>query len=365
VIPESSHSASRDVAQKLASLCARLEELSPALVDVDDWPAHQLGLLAEAGLLAWGLPPEFGGHPVGEAEMVAAYEFLAAACLTTTFVLTQRNAAAGRIAASRNFDVKAKLLPSLSAGKSFATVGISHMTTSRQHLARPAVTVAEKADEFILDGTVPWVTGAGHAQHIVTGGTLPDGLQVLLAVPTSLPGLRVENPMQLLALGASQTATVSLSNVCVARANLLAGPVENVMKQGGGGAGSLTTSALAVGLTRSILRRFGHEAERRSDLMPIHNALTAEHAETIADLYAAAAADENPTAPSAETVRQKANSLVLRTAQAYLAASKGAGFVQGHPAERAVREAMFFLVWSCPQPVVSAALREFACVIGD
>jgi hypothetical protein len=56
---------------------------------------------------------------------------------------------------------------------------------------------------------------------------------------------------------------------------------------------------------------------------------------------------------------------VLRAAQSYLAASKGAGFVSGHPAERAVREAMFFLVWSCPQPVVSAALREFACVIGD
>jgi hypothetical protein len=48
-----------------------------------------------------------------------------------------------------------------------------------------------------------------------------------------------------------------------------------------------------------------------------------------------------------------------------LAASKGAGFVAGHPAERAVREAMFFLVWSCPQPVVSAALREFACVIDE
>jgi hypothetical protein len=53
---------------------------------------------------------------------------------------------------------------------------------------------------------------------------------------------------------------------------------------------------------------------------------------------------------------------VLRATQAQLAASKGAGFVRGHPAERAVREAMFFLVWSCPQPVLAAALREFACL---
>jgi hypothetical protein len=54
---------------------------------------------------------------------------------------------------------------------------------------------------------------------------------------------------------------------------------------------------------------------------------------------------------------------VLRATQAYLAASKGAGFVAGHPAERLVREAMFFLVWSCPQPVLAANLREFACLV--
>ena len=37
-------------------------------------------------------------------------------------------------------------------------------------------------------------------------------------------------------------------------------------------------------------------------------------------------------------------------------ATKGAGFVRGHVAEHSVREALFFLVWSCPQPVLTAAL---------
>jgi hypothetical protein len=61
-----------------------------------------------------------------------------------------------------------------------------------------------------------------------------------------------------------------------------------------------------------------------------------------------------------DSIRTRANSLALRSTQALLAASKGAGFVSGHFAERAVREAMFFLVWSCPAPVVAAALRELA-----
>jgi alkylation response protein AidB-like acyl-CoA dehydrogenase len=354
-----------ELADNLRTLYQRLDELAPSLAGVDDWPAHQLRLVAEAGLLSWGLPIEFGGRAVSDVQMLAAYEALAAACLTTTFVLTQRNAACQRIANSDNREIKSELLPRLASGQSFATVGISHLTTSRQHLAKPAVKALETDTGFVLEGTVPWVTGARFAEHLVSGGTLADGRQVLMAVPASLPGVEVKPSMKLLALSASQTATVAFTEVHVDRRFLLAGPIENVMRVGGGGAGSLTTSALAVGLTGGILKRLSSEAERRPDLVPIHQALEAEHAEARASLFAAAPESKTASAgtPGPELVRQQANSLVLRVAQAYLAASKGAGFVSGHPAERAVREAMFFLVWSCPQPVVSAALREFACVI--
>lgn len=70
---------------------------------------------------------------------------------------------------------------------------------------------------------------------------------------------------------------------------------------------------------------------------------------------------EHGSARSAEELRFRANSLVSRTSQAYLAACKGAGYVQGHPAERAVREAMFFQVWSCPQAVVNSTLNDLTC----
>ena len=39
-------------------------------------------------------------------------------------------------------------------------------------------------------------------------------------------------------------------------------------------------------------------------------------------------------------------------------AAKGAGFVEGHPVGRWCREALFFLVWSCPQQVAEAGLCE-------
>jgi hypothetical protein len=128
----------------------------------------------------------------------------------------------------------------------------------------------------------------------------------------------------------------------------------------GGGAGSLTTSALALGHAGNALTRLRGESGHRQDLVGICEPMSGELSEVTRELLAAAAGQP---APAIESIRQRSNSLVLRSAQAWLAASKGAGYVHGHSAERIVREAMFFLVWSCPQPVLTAALREFACVL--
>ena len=80
---------------------------------------------------------------------------------------------------------------------------------------------------------------------------------------------------------------MAFTEVHVPRRFLLAGPVEHVMRIGGG-AGSLTTSTLAVGVTRGVLARLAHEAERRAELVPIYEVLEAECKEAAADLYAAA-----------------------------------------------------------------------------
>jgi alkylation response protein AidB-like acyl-CoA dehydrogenase len=77
----------------------------------------------------------------------------------------------------------------------------------------------------------------------------------------------------------------------------------------------------------------------------------------VADLLALADG-EQPCA--AEDARGRANSLALRATQAALVAAKGAGFVATHPTGRWCREALFFLVWSCPQNVLAANLCEFA-----
>ncbi|MCA9055835.1 MAG: acyl-CoA/acyl-ACP dehydrogenase, partial [Planctomycetaceae bacterium] len=341
-------------------LLDQLRAAAPQLATVDDWPTEQFQRLGEAGVLRWDIPDEFGGVDAASAQILAGYIDLAAACLVTTFVLTQRNAATSRIVASENEELRSMLLPPLAAGEAFATVGISHLTTSRQHLTRPAVAVKHDGGDFVLSGEIPWVTGGMHADYIVTGGVTESGQQVLLAVPRETAGVECRAPVELMSLSASGTGSIGLDGVRVPAKLVVAGPVERVMQgKSGGGTGSLGTSALAVGLTQRAVELIGGEAERRPDLEPIHETLSTDLANLRRDLLASAAtAEPEGDDCSPESIRRRANSLVLRATQAALAASKGAGFVSGHPAERAVREAMFFLVWSCPAPVVAAALKE-------
>lgn len=321
----------------------------------DAWPEESLQTLAQAGVLTIGIPQELGGSN-GQNDLTAVYIDLADADLTTCFVLTQHNSAVSRLLAARESAASRKWLPELASGKSFATVGISHLTTSRQHVAEPPVRITKTADGFQLDGRVPWATSAAFADVVVVGGTCEDGTEMLFAADTDQPGWKPGPAGKLLALSGSSTGEIVLESVCVSAESVLVGPINGVMKTGAGGAGSLTTSALAVGLSQRAIRHFGEEADKRTDLKATYDPLQEE----LSDLRAALLSDDGTSVDSSD-IRTRANSLALRSSQALMTACKGAGFLVGHPAELAIREAMFFLVWSCPKPVADAAMQDFAC----
>jgi hypothetical protein len=138
----------------------------------------------------------------------------------------------------------------------------------------------------------------------------------------------------------------------------LDGPVENVIAaRSGTKTGGLQTSALAIGLSAAAISFLDNESKKRIELRAPTESLRSEHDACEADLLALAG---GAPACSSEDLRARANSLALRATQAALAAAKGAGYVAGHPAGRWCREALFFLVWSCPQPVMNANLCELA-----
>lgn len=352
----------------LAELCTQLAALADATDAAASWPAEQLRLCGEAGVYEWFLPAVINGEHCGgqdwsDADVVRGYLALSAACLTTTFIITQRTGACRRVASGDNDGLKSRVLPQLTTGDTFATVGISHLTTSHRHLAAPVLQARADGDDWILSGFSPWVTGGDHAQCILTGAQVMDGdvatsKQILAFVPIDEPGVRADEPAKLVAVSASHTGRVLFENVRVTPDWLVSGPVENVMMAGRASRpGGHETSTLALGLASAALDYMKGEATRRDDLVEPYEALHTEHQEVVGDLLAIAAGNAVCTN---ESLRQRANSLVLRATQAALAAAKGAGYVAGHSVGRWCREALFFLVWSCPQPVMNANLCELA-----
>ncbi len=350
------HLPSSDHVEKLGEALGRA---SVALKNQNVWPAKQIELCREAGVFKWFIPEEFGGEGWTDDQLLTGYLTLSRNCLTTTFILTQWVAACKRILGSENTDLKKRLLPKLADGSVFATVGISHLTTSRQHVAPVLQAKPTEGGDYSLSGFSPWVTAAPTADIIVLGASLEDGRQIIAAVDTDDESVQPSPGESLVALSASCTGRVDLNNKQITASDILAGPVENVMStNSGGGAGGLQTSTLAVGLSTAAAHFLAEQAEKRGDLVPVAAKITEDARQLENYLYQLTRREQCKA--DAPELRRLANSLVLRSTQAALSAAKGAGFLAEHPVGRWATEALFFLVWSCPQGVVSANLCELA-----
>ncbi len=338
----------------LSDFLQHLQETSHRLGSIDQFPEESIRRCARLELAFMD----------DSQRMLKYYVALAFGCMTTAFIMTQRFAALRRLQTSLNIAAQSRWLECILAGDDFTTIGISHLTTSRQYCQTPSLTVQLVDRRWILNGSAPWVTGAAHASMIVVGaveasdaGSTPaTSSQYLFAVPTNSEGVRCGRGLSLLALTSSCTDVAQFDNVRLTEDDLIHGPSDHVIATSsppGSGAGGLQTSAIALGLAARAIKYLILESKSR----PMLN----QHIESLQqiwdDIYAELT--DHP-APNAIKLRKRANDLALQSSQAALATAKGAGYVEGHEVGNWCREALFFLVWSCPQAVVDAHLRGFS-----
>ena len=317
------------------------------------WPADSWQILREIDFLGRSIPVEYGGAGLSPVDQLRGMEELATCCLTTAFVLSQREAAVRNLLRGP-VPLKEQYLPHLASGESYLTVGLSQLTTSRQHLGPALRATPDEAGEYRLDGEIPWVTGADQATAIVAGATLPDATQLLVVIPIDRLQGMIEPPLSLAALVGSRTSLIRCEGVQVGPECVLAGPTEIVLgKLGGGG---LDTSCLAIGLSAAATRFIRREAEARKELSSIVDRYETLLQSNRSRLHELAGVTADPQQTLA--LRLDCTKLALRTTQACLMIAKGNGFVAPHPAQRWARQAMFFLVWSCPRPVAEGVLAD-------
>ena len=113
--------------------------------------------------------------------------------------------------------------------------------------------------------------------------------------------------------------------------------------------GSLRSIALAMGVTEQSISLIKEQAVLRPILEETTSLLQQEHQEHLASLVT----------PNIDRVklRIRVNQLALHSAQQALVATKGKGLIRGEKAGALCTQALFFLVWSCPQSVQNAHLN--------
>jgi butyryl-CoA dehydrogenase len=329
----------------------RWPELSRQAEQADrstQWPIASWESLSRRGVLRRSIPARWSGLEWSPVAQLIGCETLAAHCLTTAFILSQREAAV-RLLLKGPESLQERFLPRSAAGCDLLTVGLSQLTTSRQHGGPSLVAVPETGGCFRIDGVIPWVTAADRAIAIVAGATLADGTQILFTLSPDRDGVTVEPPMALAALAGSQTAQIRCERVLIEAEDLLAGPKPQVL--GAGGGGGLDTSCLAIGLARAALDLLRPDANIRPEVREALSALEPVSTRLRESLHAAAAAALPAEPGRTLELRTDATLFALHATQTALLLAKGAGFISPHPAQRLARQALFFLVWSCPRPV--------------
>jgi alkylation response protein AidB-like acyl-CoA dehydrogenase len=343
-----------------ATVLNELRQRATIYDQTGDWPAEDLEALAKVGAMKWAVPKQFGGDELSPMDLHLRYEQIASASLSTALVLTQRDSAIGLIESGENEALRKELLPRLAQNEMFATVGIAQLTTSHQRGA-PALIARRVNGGFQLNGLIPWSSGADRAKLVVAGAVVeesdasnPQKPQILFALSTTWSGVTIAAPLPLVSLASSHTTSVTCEDVFVEDRFILRGPAPNVLacrKK----TVPLGQAFLAMGLCRAGI-----------DLLQQHNSdLGIETARLFESEFATLRRSVlhfcDPDHPGdtaiAPQLRGACNELALRITHAAVAMYKGTALLQGHPAQRLAREALFLLVWSCPNPVIDCTVQ--------
>jgi alkylation response protein AidB-like acyl-CoA dehydrogenase len=337
----------------LADIRARATEFDIS----GDFPALDMAALAANGAMRWIVPKEFGGDELSPLDLHLKYEELAAASLATALILTQRDSAVAFVDASESFGKRTRYLNHFAENLNFTTVGIAQLTTSRQGGA-PALRAQRVNNGYLLNGIIPWCTAAVMADFIVAGAALPDGQQILFLMESHLSGVTIDRPMQLVALRSTFTTSITFKDVLLDERWLLRGPTQAAL------AGrkknlALGQTFLAMGLCRSALDLIAsHDSDRaRSAGTRFEQQLTELRQEILTLSQPGREADAG--AANAR-LRGSCNELALRITHAAVTLYKGSALLADHPAQRLAREALFLLVWSCPNPVIDCTVDLLA-----
>jgi hypothetical protein len=338
------------------------ENIAPKAQELDrSFTALKLALqeLGDRGMLALTIPQNLGGAGWEELDYRRFQIAIARASGALAFLQTQHQSAVSQLAKSNNQSLQQEYLPHVARGEKLIGVGFSHLRRRGQ----PIMTAVEVEGGYLLTGKVPWITGWGFFESFIIGAALPDGSEIYGMLPfensvqTSGGSLTFSDPLELIAMSATNTVTAKLDNWLLDRDRTVAlkplGSIHYNSKKNILHHGFFALGCAYGGL--DILQTIGEK--KQLDFIQRSWQTLQKQVENCDRTMLSSLSDDNITYLQQLQLRTQAIDLAQRCSQAAIVVSSGAANYLNSAAGRIYREALVFSVSGQTTDVMKASLK--------
>ena len=299
---------------------------------------------------------EYGGQAAPGAVTRQVAEILAGACGVTHFVQAQHHGPVGLIAGSGNESVKEQYLRALCEGRTLAGVAFSHLRRPR-----PVLTASPVPGGYQVSGEAPWVTSWGLAGVFVVAADLPEGrILYFVREGKESDGVSPSPPLSLAVMNASSTVRLQFEDLFVPEEDVVR-VMEREAWQARDRINTAHPNPAVFGIAETCLRETRLLAEKSggetlAETLEAYDGELQDCRETAYGIADAGATEAHLT--RLLEVKAWSLDLVARTTHAYIAAVGGRAMSADHPAQRLMREAMFYTIQAQTSAVRDATLHD-------
>ena len=333
------------------------DRITPFAAEWDETHHYPVDVWKAAGDLGFGsiyVSEESGGIALGRLEAALIMEAMAYGCPATSAFISIHNMAAWMIDRFGSAELKARFLPDLVSMNKIASYCLTEPGSGSD--AAALKTIARRdGDDFVLNGTKQFISGAGYNDVYVvmvrTGEEKSRGISALV-VEKDTPGLSFGAPEKKLGWNASPTAQVIFEDCRVPAANLVGGEGEGFkIAMAGLDGGRLNIGACSLGgAQRCLDEAIRYTKERQQFGQPVAEFQNTQFtlADMATDLEAArallylAAAKVTANAPDKSRFSAMAKRLATDNGSAIVDAALqlhgGYGYLKDYPIERFWRD---------------------------
>jgi alkylation response protein AidB-like acyl-CoA dehydrogenase len=179
--------------------------------------------LARAGLFAVGAPERFGGDGGQTTDAIEAIAAVSEISLAAGFVFWGHRTYLEYLLQSPNAALRDGLAPPILSGEIAGATALSNAMKFLAGLEGLQIEAREAQGRILIDGKMPWVTNLRkEGFHVAAAVARRDGSSFIASLRHDAPGLERSPDLDLIAMRATNTAAVKLTDVEITEDDIIA-----------------------------------------------------------------------------------------------------------------------------------------------